>query len=87
MSVVKQTLIDQETLDYLAVQREDDYRIVRDVGIEQLNIEFKYAHAERFNNWKTDELYIERTIAAEEAFLVKIHDEEHLALLARQVCL
>ena len=81
----KQTLIDQETLDYLTVQREDDYRIVREVGIERQNIEFKYGHAERFNNWKTDELYIERTISAEEAFLEKIQDEEMQALLARHV--
>ena len=85
MSAAKQTLIDQETLDYLGVQREDDYRIVREIGLEQKNIEFKYGHAERFNNWKTDEMYIDRAFIAEEAFMDKIYDEEKAALLSRHV--
>ncbi|KAJ3299021.1 Nitrogen permease regulator 2, partial [Blyttiomyces sp. JEL0837] len=43
-----------------------------------------YAHAERFNNFKTDELYIERANLAEASFLEKVHDDEHTSMLARQ---
>ncbi|KAJ3201857.1 hypothetical protein HDU82_007828, partial [Entophlyctis luteolus] len=79
-----QTLIDQETLDYLDKQREDDFRIVRNIAIEHENIEFIFEHAERYNNWKTDELYLERSFLAEAGFLEKIHDEEQENLKKRQ---
>ncbi|KAJ3019956.1 UNVERIFIED_CONTAM: hypothetical protein HDU68_010419 [Siphonaria sp. JEL0065] len=80
-----QTLIDQETLEYLARQRIDDHNIVKNIEGEHENIEFIFEHAERYNNWKTDELYIERSFLAEATFLEKIHDEEQQNLKRRQI--
>ncbi|KAJ3404398.1 hypothetical protein HDU80_002899 [Chytriomyces hyalinus] len=80
-----QTLIDQETLDYLDRQREDDYKIVRSIQQEHHHIEFSFEHAERYNNWRTDELYIERSAVAAAAFMDKLHDEEQENLKKRQV--
>ncbi|ORY45624.1 hypothetical protein BCR33DRAFT_171606 [Rhizoclosmatium globosum] len=85
MATVKQSLIDKETLDYLDNQRLDDSKIVRNIELEHENIEFIFEHAERYNNWKTDELYMERSFLAEAAFLEKIHDEEQENLKKRQI--
>ncbi|KAJ3409332.1 hypothetical protein HDV05_004471, partial [Chytridiales sp. JEL 0842] len=82
--VIKQTLIDPETLDYLARQRADDHLIVQGIEADRHNIEFKYAHVERLNNFKTDELYLERNHVAEEEFLEKVYDQEKEGILARQ---
>ncbi|KAJ3115790.1 hypothetical protein HK100_001235, partial [Physocladia obscura] len=79
-----QSLIDQETLDYLENQRNDDSTIVKNIETEHENIEFIFEHAERYNNWKTDELYLERSFLAEASFLEKIHDEEQENLKKRQ---
>ncbi|KAJ3237953.1 hypothetical protein HDU78_003792 [Chytriomyces hyalinus] len=80
-----QTLIDQETLDYLDRQRQDDFKIVRSIQQEHQHIEFSFEHAERYNNWRTDELYIERSAVAAAAFMNKLHDEEQENLKKRQV--
>ncbi|KAJ3400527.1 hypothetical protein HDU80_006878, partial [Chytriomyces hyalinus] len=80
-----QTLIDAETLEYLAHQKVVDYRIVKNIELEHKNIEFIFEHTERYNNWKTDELYIERASLTEAAFLAKIHDEEQQNLKRRQL--
>ncbi|KAJ3232236.1 hypothetical protein HDU81_003112 [Chytriomyces hyalinus] len=80
-----QTLIDAETLEYLDAQRVVDTRIVKDIESEHKNIEFIFEHTERYNNWKTDELYIERASLTEAAFLAKIHDEEQQNLKRRQL--
>ncbi|KAI8612097.1 hypothetical protein BC830DRAFT_601891 [Chytriomyces sp. MP71] len=79
-----QTLIDQETLIYLDKQREDDNVIVRSIEAEHESIGFIFEHSERFNNWKTDELYVERARLAEAAFLEKIHAQEQESMKKRQ---
>ncbi|TPX73049.1 hypothetical protein CcCBS67573_g05684 [Chytriomyces confervae] len=79
-----QTLIDQETLDYLDRQRQDDFKIMRSIQQEHQHIEFSFEHAERYNNWRTDELYIERSAVAAAAFMNKLHDEEQENLKKRQ---
>jgi hypothetical protein len=84
--VIKQTLIDPETLDYLDRQRHEDAVIVQGIETDRHNIEFKYAHVERLNNFRTDELYLERNHLAEEEFLEKIYDQEKEGILTRQVC-
>ncbi|KAJ3072800.1 hypothetical protein HDU98_002879 [Podochytrium sp. JEL0797] len=83
--MANQKLIDPETLTYLDRQREDDHKIVKSIESEHENIEFIFEHAERYNNWKTDELYLERSFLAEASFLEKIHDEEQENLKKRQV--
>ncbi|KAJ3238996.1 hypothetical protein HDU78_003096 [Chytriomyces hyalinus] len=80
-----QTLIDEETLEYLDAQRLVDHRLVKNIELEHKNIEFVFEHTERYNNWKTDELYIERASLTEAAFLAKIHDEEQQNLKRRQL--
>ncbi|KAJ3122558.1 Receptor-type guanylate cyclase gcy-22 [Physocladia obscura] len=80
-----QSLIDQETLDYLENQRKDDNKIVNNIETEHEDIEFIFEHAERYNNWKTDELYLERSVLAEASFLEKIHDDEQENLKKRQL--
>ena len=80
-----QKLIDPETLEFLDKQREGDMQIVADIGSEQKHIEFRYGHAERFNQWKSEELHIDRANFKEAAFLEKIHDEEESSIVAHQV--
>ncbi|KAJ3408507.1 hypothetical protein HDU80_005461 [Chytriomyces hyalinus] len=80
-----QTLIDEETLEYLDAQRLVDHRLVKNIELEHKNIEFVFEHTERYNNWKTDELYIERASLTEASFLAKIHDEEQQNLKRRQL--
>lgn len=76
-------LIDDETLVFLTKQRGEDTQISINIAMEQHITEFRYEHAERFNNWQTDELYIEQANLAEAAFLEKVHDSEKVTLLAR----
>jgi hypothetical protein len=78
-------LIDDETFVFLGNQTKEDYRINARIGIEKHVTEFRYEHAERSNNWQTDELYIEQANIAEAAFLEKIHDAEMSNVLARHV--
>jgi class 3 adenylate cyclase len=76
-------LIDDETFVFLGNQTKEDYRITARIGIEKHVTEFRYEHAERFNNWQTDELYIEQANIAEAAFLEKVHDSEMSNVLTR----
>jgi hypothetical protein len=78
-------LIDDETFVFLGNQTKEDYRITARIGIEKHVTEFRYEHAERFNNWQTDELYIEQANIAEASFLEKIHDSEMSNVLSRHV--
>ena len=80
-------LIDDETFVFLGNQTKEDYNIAGRIGIEKHITEFRYDHAERFNNWQTDELYIEQANTAEAGFLEKIHDSEMQNVLLRHVSL
>ncbi|KAJ3072799.1 hypothetical protein HDU98_002878 [Podochytrium sp. JEL0797] len=79
-----QSLLDPETLTYLDLQRDDDNKIVRTIEQEHLDIEFAFEHSERASNWKTDELYMERSFLAEAAFLEKIQTQERENARLRQ---
>ncbi|KAJ1563288.1 hypothetical protein HK405_002607, partial [Cladochytrium tenue] len=79
-----QKLIDEETLEFLDRQREEDTVIVTGIKVEQKHIEFRYGHAERYNQWRSEELYLERANLAEASFLEKIHDDEEQSILSRQ---
>ncbi|KAJ3109165.1 hypothetical protein HDU97_008564 [Phlyctochytrium planicorne] len=76
--------IDEETLEFLNAARYEDKVLVDSISLERKDVEFKHGHAERLNNFKTDELYIERANAVESTFLEKLFDEEYESLLARQ---
>jgi hypothetical protein len=78
-------LINDETFVFLGNQTKEDYNITARIGIEKHITEFRYEHAERFNNWQTDELYIDQANIAEAAFLNKIHDSEMANVLERHV--
>ncbi|KAJ3099890.1 hypothetical protein HDU97_002674 [Phlyctochytrium planicorne] len=81
----KTKLIDDETIEFLGRARDEDIAIISSIGNERKDIEFKYRHSERLNNWRTDELYITRSQEVEATFLESIHDEEHETFLKRQV--
>ncbi|KAJ3019955.1 UNVERIFIED_CONTAM: hypothetical protein HDU68_010418 [Siphonaria sp. JEL0065] len=85
MSTTKQSLVDPETLEYLVRQRIDDDKIVHAIEAEHENINFMFEHAERYSNWKTDEMFLERAHLAEAAFLEKVHGLEEQNLRLRQV--
>ncbi|KAJ3212276.1 Nitrogen permease regulator 2 [Dinochytrium kinnereticum] len=76
--------VDDETIDFLNHARDDDKFLVDSITLDRKDIEFKHGHAERLNNFRTDELYIERANVVEAAFLTTLFDEEYESLLARQ---
>ncbi|KAJ3212274.1 Nitrogen permease regulator 2 [Dinochytrium kinnereticum] len=80
----KAKLIDEETIAFLHHTSVEDNDIVKGIGLDRRDIEFKYQHTERLNNWRTDELYIARAQEVEGTFLEKMYDEEHENFLARQ---
>ncbi|KAJ3130811.1 Guanylate cyclase 2G, partial [Irineochytrium annulatum] len=84
MSKKAASLIDNETIAFLDGARNQDTLIVNSIALERRNIDFKFGHTERLNNWRTDELHIEKANIAEATFLSKLQDEEQAQLLDRQ---
>ncbi|KAI8851743.1 hypothetical protein BC829DRAFT_96160 [Chytridium lagenaria] len=80
----KVKLMDDVTLNLITRAKKEDDEIINGIALDRKDIEFKYLHTERLNNWRTDELYIRRAQETETNFLEKIYDEEHATFLARQ---
>ncbi|TPX73050.1 hypothetical protein CcCBS67573_g05685 [Chytriomyces confervae] len=84
-SCVQQTLIDVETLDFLEKQRAEDTKLVESIDIEKRHTEFIFAHTERFNNWATDEVYIQKANKTAAAFLADLNQDELDSLMKTQM--
>ncbi|KAI8834384.1 hypothetical protein BJ741DRAFT_609819 [Chytriomyces cf. hyalinus JEL632] len=84
-SCAQQTLIDSETLDFLEKQRAEDTKLVETIDIEKRHTEFIFAHTERFNNWATDEVYIQKASKTAAAFLADLNQDELDSLMKTQM--
>ncbi|KAI8851741.1 hypothetical protein BC829DRAFT_96037 [Chytridium lagenaria] len=80
----KECIIDAESLEFLRQKRAHDRTIVASLGLERQDAEFRNGHAERLNNWKTDEIYIERSQEEEANFLHNLAIEEQKSFLVLQ---
>ncbi|KAJ3117418.1 hypothetical protein HDU96_006799 [Phlyctochytrium bullatum] len=77
-------LLDDATLELIQEVKVQEDSIVEHIHLDRKDIEFKYQHAERLNNWKTDELYIVRSEETEAEFIAKLRDDEYKKFLDRQ---
>ncbi|KAJ3099891.1 Nitrogen permease regulator 2 [Phlyctochytrium planicorne] len=85
MSSKGNQVVDEETLAFLNEARDLDYTIIAGVNLDRRDIEFKHTHAERLSNFRTDEIYLERSFEAEAEFLEMLIKEERDNFLSRQV--